>query len=82
MTLFEREFAPIYEDLPKHMIHRDFHPGNVLFKDDRLSGIVDFELTVKGIRIFDPCYLATSILVSCIDDKKKLDQWPSIFIRS
>ena len=79
MKVFEREFAPLYEDLPKHMIHRDFHPGNVLFEDDKLSGILDFELTVRGIRIFDPCYLATSMLVACIDHETKCHQWPSIF---
>lgn len=78
IKLFEKEFVPIYDLLPKHIIHRDIHPGNILFKDNELSGIVDFELTVKGVRIFDPCYCATSILVGDFDNEVKRSQWINI----
>lgn len=76
---FQEEFIPIYDLLPKHIIHRDIHPANILFKDNRLSGIVDFELTVKGVRIFDPCYCSTSILVGDYNDEVKREKWIDIF---
>ena len=79
IRLFKRYFVPSYDLLPKHIIHRDFHPGNILFKDNKLSGIVDFELSVKGVRIFDPCYCATSILVGDFNDEDKRKQWIDIF---
>lgn len=78
INLFEEEFIPVYDLLPKQIIHRDIHPGNILFQDNRLSGIVDFELNVKGVRIFDPCYCATSILVGDFDNEAKRAQWLDI----
>lgn len=75
---FKEEFILIYDLLPKQIIHRDLHPGNILFKDDRLSGIVDFELAVTGVRIFDPCYCSTSILVSGFNDEAKRGKWINI----
>ncbi len=79
IELFEKEFSPIYDLLPKQTIHRDIHPGNILFTGHRLSGIVDFELSVKGVRIFDPCYCSTSILVGNFDNEIKRGKWLNIF---
>jgi Ser/Thr protein kinase RdoA (MazF antagonist) len=49
--------------LPQALIHRDLHPRNMLFQDGHLSGVLDFDLMMRGPRIFDPCYCATSMLV-------------------
>jgi len=34
---------------PMHFIHRDFHPCNVLFEGDRLSGVVDWTNSCRGM---------------------------------
>jgi aminoglycoside phosphotransferase (APT) family kinase protein len=36
--------APTYQEV---FVHRDYHPGNVLWQDDRVSGVVDW---VNGCR--------------------------------
>ena len=51
-------------NLIEHLIHRDAHPENILFKDNKLSGIIDFDIVVIGPRIFDPCYCSSSIFTS------------------
>ncbi len=33
---------------PTHLIHRDFHPANVLWTDGRVSGIVDWVNSCRG----------------------------------
>lgn len=75
---YERDFKPIYKLLPKQIIHRDIHPGNMLFNGYELTGIVDFELSVKGIRVFDPAYCSTSILISTFDNEDKRSLWKDI----
>lgn len=45
--------------LPKQLIHRDFHRGNVLFAGEAVSGFFDFDLVHQGPRLFDVCYCAT-----------------------
>lgn len=47
--------------LPKQIIHRDPNPGNIIL-DGEKWGFVDFELSERNIRIYDPCYAATAIL--------------------
>jgi aminoglycoside phosphotransferase (APT) family kinase protein len=38
------------------LIHHDFHIGNALFSDGRLSGIIDWTLARRGPRFFDVGY--------------------------
>lgn len=35
-------------DVPQVFLHRDFHPGNVLWSDDQVSGIVDWPSACAG----------------------------------
>jgi Ser/Thr protein kinase RdoA (MazF antagonist) len=62
-----RELSETLPHLPKQLIHRDPHPGNILFEGEKLSGFIDFELSVRGIRLWDPCYCATGILSEAED---------------
>jgi Ser/Thr protein kinase RdoA (MazF antagonist) len=78
-SAIEDEIGPLYDQLPKHIIHRDPNPANFLFQDGRLTGILDFEMAVRGPRIFDPCYCGTSILVSGYPDAIKMQRWPDLF---
>lgn len=54
-------FGELYPKLPKQIIHRDPNPSNIITCDDKW-GFIDFELSEKNVRIFDPCYAATAIL--------------------
>lgn len=44
-------------------------------------GFIDFELSEKNVRIFDPCYAATAILSETFegDNEEKLQKWLTIF---
>jgi len=75
----EDEIGPLYDLLPKHLIHRDPNPANFLFQNGHLTGILDFEMVVRGPRIFDLCYCGTSILVSAYPDSDKMQRWPGLF---
>lgn len=70
-----------FVNLPKHIIHRDPNPSNIMVRDGRFIGFIDFELSERNIRIFDPCYAATAILSENFDenDCDKLEKWLSIF---
>lgn len=74
-------FENLYICLPKHIIHRDPNPSNIIMKDGRLAGFIDFELSERNVRIFDPCYAATAILSESFaeNDCDKLQKWLTIF---
>lgn len=50
----------------------------MIFLNNKLNGFIDFEITTHGIRIFDPCYCATSILIGRFRDKKVRLKWFSL----
>lgn len=76
----EEIFGKLYSDLPKQIIHRDPNPGNIIMAKDKW-GFIDFELSERNIRIFDPCYAATAILSESYDagDESKLLRWIQIY---
>lgn len=78
--MYEKEFGEIYESLPQQIIHRDPNPGNIILCGDNW-GILDFDLSERNIRIFDPCYAATAILSESfeVDNTDKLNQWIEIY---
>jgi Ser/Thr protein kinase RdoA (MazF antagonist) len=67
-----------YAALPKQLIHRDPHPGNMLFRDGKLTGWLDFEIMLRGPRLFDLGYCSTSLLIGGIDDPDKRQAWLSL----
>ncbi|NLL47055.1 MAG: phosphotransferase [Firmicutes bacterium] len=69
-----------YEALPRQLIHRDFHPGNLVFQDERLVGILDFDRVRIGIRLFDLCYLSTAVLSSIFSDLNRREEWPGFLL--
>lgn len=76
---YKSVFADIYNKLPRQIIHRDIHAGNLLFEKGRFTGYIDFDLSQRNMRVFDPCYMSTGILSGCIEDAGKLKQWTGIF---
>lgn len=80
VEMYEKEFGEIYESLPQQIIHRDPNPGNIILCGDNW-GVLDFDLSERNIRIFDPCYAATAILSESFeaDNTDKLNQWIIIY---
>lgn len=80
VEMYEKEFGEIYESLPQQIIHRDPNPGNIILYGDNW-GVLDFDLSERNIRIFDPCYAATAILSESfeVDNTDKLNQWIIIY---
>ena len=59
---YTQRFGARFDVLPKQLIHRDPNPSNILFDGGEISGFVDFGLSHRSVRLFDPCYCATGIL--------------------
>jgi Ser/Thr protein kinase RdoA (MazF antagonist) len=72
-------FAPHYAALPRQLIHRDMHLGNLLFKDGKFVGYLDFDISQRNVRIFDICYLGTSMLVGNYEQEDRFKIWQDIF---
>ena len=77
---YTEEFAKLYTVLPKQVIHRDPNPGNMILADGSW-GFIDFEMSEKNVRIFDPCYAATAILSETFEagNAEKLQKWLVIY---
>ncbi|MCA5012471.1 MULTISPECIES: helix-turn-helix domain-containing protein [unclassified Enterococcus] len=69
-------FEQFQGKLPIQIIHRDPNFSNILFLEKTVNGFIDFDLSEKNIRLFDPCYCATSILSQMTPSQ--YDEWPSI----
>lgn len=69
------ELKEVYPNLTRQLIHRDIHPGNMLFKNNRLTGYIDFDLSQINARIFDLCYMSLSFLIDNTEDSQKTTKW-------
>ena len=74
-----RETERLCGALPRQIIHRDPNPSNIIISKDKW-GFIDFELSERNVRIFDPCYAATAILSETFEERNeaKLDKWTGI----
>lgn len=75
LILYLKEHEALYDDLPKQLIHRDYHPNNILVIDDEVSGIIDFDLSVCSARLFDVVYFLTAILSAAYEDEILRGDW-------
>ena len=60
-TEYLTAFSALYPRLPRQIIHRDPNPGNIIGAGEKW-GFIDFELSERNARIYDPCYAATAVL--------------------
>jgi len=75
-------FGTLFVKLPKQLIHRDPNPSNILFDKGEVTGFIDFDISHRNIRLFDPCYCATGLL----SERRGLDKtkgcvygvWPEV----
>ena len=79
IAAYIRETGRLFEALPRQIIHRDPNPSNIIVSRDKW-GFIDFELSERNARIFDPCYAATAILSETFEEgnEAKLDKWTGI----
>lgn len=79
-TNYINTFGNLFPKLPKQIIHRDPNPGNIILANDKW-GFIDFELSERNVRIFDPCYAATAILSESFEagNETKLSNWIQIY---
>ena len=54
--------AEAMQGLPEQLIHRDCHPGNMVFNGTRVVGFIDCDHLCVGARIFDLAYYAVHYL--------------------
>ncbi len=62
--LYREAFARLAEPAPSYprtFLHRDFHPGNVLWRDGRISGVVDWVETSTGPADLDVAHCASNL---------------------
>lgn len=80
-TEYLKIFGDLHDKLPVQIIHRDLNPSNIIMKDGKFFGFVDFDLSQRSIRIFDPCYAATAILSETFEDNnnEKMMKWVEIY---
>jgi len=58
----EALLCELYPKLPRQIIHRDAHMGNVLFDNGQVSGWFDFDISRKDVRLFDLIYLLSYLM--------------------
>ena len=73
---FLTAFAALYPRLPRQIIHRDPNPGNIICAKDQW-GFIDFDLSERNVRIYDPCYAATAVLSENFDPDN--NTWPALY---
>lgn len=67
-----------YKVLPRQLIHRDMHTGNLIY-DNGVFSYIDFDTCQRNVRIFDIVYLGCSQLVESYNDETRLVQWHEVF---
>ena len=61
---------PAARAMPEVIIHSDFHPGNLKFEGEAISGLVDFDWAKVDLRAFD---LGLALWYFCVSWEPRLD---------
>ena len=72
------QFDSVFDALPKQLVHRDPNPSNILFDGGEVSGFIDFDLSERNVRLWDPCYCATGILSEWRGVEDIHEKWPEV----
>ncbi|MGN7310954.1 phosphotransferase enzyme family protein [Alkalicoccobacillus gibsonii] len=80
-ALLEEKIKMLSTTLPKQLIHRDAHIHNMIFHDNELAGVIDFDLAEVNHKLFDLCYCATSVLSEVFYNDELREMWPAFVHR-
>jgi Ser/Thr protein kinase RdoA (MazF antagonist) len=58
---FFTDFYKLYYKLPVQIIHGDYHPGNIIVHEGKVSGIIDFDCATREVKALDLAYLIHSV---------------------
>lgn len=72
------ELKSCYDKLPRQLIHRDIHFGNILFNNGEFSGYIDFDLSQIDVRIFDISYFLMGLLIDHYKNENDIEKWYGI----
>lgn len=75
---YTNTFSQLYPNLPRHIIHRDPNPSNIMFDNGEVTGFIDFIISERNVRLLDPCYCATGILSEAGNVDGGFEKWPQI----
>lgn len=73
-----RGVEEFFQQVPVQLIHRDPHPGNLLWQKERICGYLDFDLSEQNLRPFDACYAATAILSESFG-RPDQEEWSAVY---
>jgi aminoglycoside phosphotransferase (APT) family kinase protein len=62
-------------ELPQVLVHRDFHPGNVLWRRGKISGVVDWQAACAGPAAADVAHCRINLLAAGTDDAERFTAW-------
>lgn len=77
----ESSIKSISTKLPIQLIHRDSHIFNIIYSQNQLSGVIDFEIAEVNVRLFDICYCSTSILNEIFKKEDLRQLWISFVVK-
>lgn len=80
LQFIEANLSELYPKLPRQLIHRDLHMGNMIFKKGELTGYIDFDLSQINARVFDLCHFALSFLIDNVKSIEKTNKWFDILL--
>ena len=64
--------APV---LPQVLVHRDFHPGNVLWRQGTISGVVDWQAACTGPAVIDVAHCRVNLLTLSTGTAGQFTAW-------
>ena len=76
-TDYLERFGALQDKLPRQLIHRNPHPGVILFENGEISGFTEFDLSEVNVRLWDVCYCATGLMSET--DEENYTRWLDVF---
>lgn len=62
-------------ELPEVLVHRDYHPGNVLWRRGKVSGVVDWQAACAGPAVADVAHCRVNLLTLGTDAAERFTAW-------
>jgi Ser/Thr protein kinase RdoA (MazF antagonist) len=81
---FDERVAPRLGELPRQVVHNDFHPGNVIVDERRpdfVTGVLDFGDVVHTVRVADLAIAVSYLLFPGGHDAEAIDRFVAGFER-